>query len=399
MGGAKLRPLAWTKLRGAVVAQSLWADIKGGSSGVRVDPADVIQEFSIDKPKPRGQAAAAAKKKKKKQSQVQHLLDSKRSTNLSIVLSRFKIPNRVIQLSIWCLDEAVLEEEDVAVLLTATPTQDEEALLKGHAGNGAGSSGLGRPEQYLIAVMAIPRLASRLVAWHYMITFPQKLTEISQQVDCLRDAIGTVMSSSALVTILAQFLATGNFLNEGSFRGGALGVKIGALTAISDCKQTTRSRSAGKDSSRNLSHILAGALPKECAKLVEEFSIVSDARKVDYRNLSGAAEQLAAGLGNVKEELRATDGEDYALSASALSSSLGKPDALPGKLKSFTRDAGEKLETILSSVGQCGDELLRLCCFFELPSPKVVQDCAPFAAELLDSLDNFRGLLAAALKD
>jgi len=384
--GAKLRPLAWNKLRGAVVAQSLWADIKGGASGVRVDVDDIAVQFSVDKPKPVKAATAAAKKK---QSAVHHLLDSKRSTNLSIVLSRFKIPNRVIQLSIWCLDEAVLEEDDVSALLTATPTPDEETLLKGHAGS---SSDLGKPEQYLIAVSAIPRLQPRLVAWHFMITFPQKLADISEQVGRLRDAIDTVMHSSALVNVLAHFLAAGNFLNEGSFRGGALGVKIGALSLISDCKQTGHA-------TRNLSHSLARAIPKDCAKLLEEFSVVSDARKVDYKFISASAQQLADGLGTVEEEFKATESKDYVSDCSALSNTLGKPNAFPARLSSFMQDAGKQLSTMLAAVGKCGDELLLLCRYFELPSPKVVADCAPFAAEILENLEKLLDRLRSAIDD
>ncbi|MDA8532051.1 FH2 domain-containing protein, partial [bacterium] len=134
-----------------------------------MDPEEVVREFRVDKPKSTiPNRASAGSPEKKKQSRVQHLLDSKRSTNLSIVLSRFKIANHVIQLSIWCMDEEVLEEEDVAVLLTATPTPDEEALLRGH-NNTTDLSDLGKPEQYLISVMAIPRLSRRLVAWHYMV--------------------------------------------------------------------------------------------------------------------------------------------------------------------------------------------------------------------------------------
>ena len=38
--------------------------------------------------------------------------------------------------------------------------------------------------------------------------------------------------------------------------------------------------------------------------------------------------------------------------------------------------------------GRCGEQLLVLCRFFELPSPKVIQDCAPTASEIFGILDN-----------
>ena len=210
-------------------------------------------------------------------------------------------------------------------------------------------------------------------------TFQPKLTDIAEQVECLRSAIGAVTCSSALVTVLAQVLAAGNFLNEGSFRGGALGVKIGGLAAISDCRQT----GAG---SRNLSHSIASAIPKECTKLVEELAVVLDAQKVDFKLLTAAAEQLKTAFSNVTEELTATGGDEYGTSANALSQSLGKTDALPSRLKSFARDAGGKLESMLESVSQCRNDLLELCRFFELPSPKVVASCEDFAAEIFENL-------------
>ncbi|MDA8532034.1 hypothetical protein N9K45_00250, partial [bacterium] len=163
--------------------------------------------------------------------------------------------------------------------------------------------------------------------------------------------------------------------------GGALGVKIGGLAAISDCRQT-----AAGSGSRNLSHSIASAIPKECTKLVEEFTVVLDARKVDFKFLTAAAEQLKTAFSNVTEELTATDEDEYATSATALSRSLGKQDALPARLKSFARDAGERLKSMLESVGQCRNDLLELCRFFELPSPKVVASCEEFAAEIFDNL-------------
>jgi hypothetical protein len=107
---------------------------------------------------------------------------------------------------------------------------------------------------------------------------------------------------------------------------------------------------------------------------------------LDFKVLAAAAEQLKTAFRNVTEELTATDQEEYATSATVLSRSLGKPDALPARLKSFARDAGERLESMDSSVSQCRNELLELCRFFELPSPKVVASCEEFAAEIFDNL-------------
>ena len=106
------------------------------------------------------------------------------------------------------------------------------------------------------------------------------------------------------------------------------------------------------------------------------------------------ADQLADGLAKLTAEATATQSAQYSEMARELAGALDQVDALPPRLESFAQEAGAKIASMQAQIGRCGEQLLVLCRFFELPSPKVIQDCAPTASEIFGILDN----LAKALE-
>ena len=358
------------------MGHSLWAtDIKAGASGITPSAAAIEALFSLAEKKPKQQKGGTGTKRK-----AASLLDQKRSTNVAIVLSKFKIPHRALKMAIWRLDDTVLDEDDVVGLMGAVPTQEEIGVLQNALDGGAVLSELGKSEQYFGEVRAIPRLAARLETWHFMVSFEEQRKDTAQQLDDILGAIDSVTQSKSFRRVLAFILATGNFLNAGSFRAGAIGVKISALALIQETKQS--------GSNRTLIHHLARAKPQECGAIVTEFASVRRARTADFASLVKQADQLADGLAKLTAEATATQSAQYSEMARELAGALDQVDALPPRLESFAQEAGAKIASMQAQIGRCGEQLLVLCRFFELPSPKVIQDCAPTASEIFGILDN-----------
>ena len=117
----------------------------------------------------------------------------------------------------------------------------------------------------------------------------------------------------------------------------------------------------------------------------------------DFASLVTTANQLADGLAKLTAEATATQSAQYSEMARELAGALDQVDALPPRLESFAQEAGAKIASMQAQIGRCGEQLLVLCRFFELPSPKVIQDCAPTASEIFGILDNMAKALVECI--
>ena len=75
----------------------------------------------------------------------------------------------------------------------------------------------------------MPRLRSMLDAMRLRQSLPATLQRASDALVAVATAAREVMSSQALLQLLAALLAYGNFLNADTPRGGAMGFKLDGL--------------------------------------------------------------------------------------------------------------------------------------------------------------------------
>jgi hypothetical protein len=129
--------------------------------------------------------------------------------------------------------------------------------------------------------------------------------------ETLLEASATITGSKIFKKVLEVLLTFGNFLNQGSFRGNAQGVKINYLNEL---RNTKASSSESGIKTYTMLHYLNEFLSKEGAPVSEdnepldnwhgEMAILHDALKIDPEQLTRDLEMLQQGLGGVKGQLK-----------------------------------------------------------------------------------------------
>lgn len=93
--------------------------------------------------------------------------------------------------------------------------------------------------RYFREVGQIARLQTRLQTFHYKLVYGDKVKEVQDGIEKLNAAVQSICDSAVFKRLLEVVLTFGNFLNQGSFRGNAQGVKINFLNEMKGTKVST----------------------------------------------------------------------------------------------------------------------------------------------------------------
>ncbi|GAU26359.1 hypothetical protein TSUD_101930 [Trifolium subterraneum] len=157
--------------------------------------------------------------------QFVQVIDSKKAQNLSILL-------KALNVTLEEVSDALLEEF-LQTLLKMAPTQEEELKLRLFSGNIAQ---LGPADRFLKCLVEIPFAFKRMEALLYMSSLKEDLTSTRDSFAILEVACKELRSSRLFLKLLEAVLKTGNRMNDGTFRGGALAFKLDTLLKLSDVK-------------------------------------------------------------------------------------------------------------------------------------------------------------------
>ena len=113
--------------------------------------------------------------------------------------------------------------------------------------------------------------------------YNEKMSGLEPDVEHVTAALTELNTSKSFAELLALVLAVGNYMNGGSFRGGAAGFKLDALNKLADVRSTTQ---PGKTLLDFMVKFICQHHQGVAAKLVSELGNVGSAAKVAYSNIS-----------------------------------------------------------------------------------------------------------------
>ncbi|KDO19832.1 hypothetical protein SPRG_14932 [Saprolegnia parasitica CBS 223.65] len=230
----KMRNLFWTPLPDAVVEGSIWATLD--ETELSLDWPLLEREFGQEVCAKATKSAAAPSTKVK----VVHLVDPKRQQNCSIALTRFRLSPTELCDAILNLNESILIVERVSILEGLVPTSDELDLINSYDGD---MQILGETEKWFAAVRHVPRLPQRLQSISNQLSFAARLDDLKAKLSTLEKARSTLHAATpTLLPLLHVVLAVGNYMNNGTARGGAYGFKLEILPKLSQVKATSSAR-------------------------------------------------------------------------------------------------------------------------------------------------------------
>ena len=232
--------------------------------------------------------------------EVIHLIDRKKSQNIEIMLKGLRLEFHEIRDAIFNIDDQVLDLERLSNIERLAPSKSEAEILLNYDGD---TSLLGEAERYLLTLLSIPRLSSRLHTMVFRRRFQEEINYIEKDAKVVLEAIQEILNSKTFLEVLQTVLVIGNFLNGTSFRGNASGFRIESLLTLKDTKKTKED----KNEPATLLHYVAKALVqsgKRAIELVNEMPTAETvASSINISILLSGIDSLANGLENLKVEI------------------------------------------------------------------------------------------------
>ncbi|XP_027921768.1 formin-like protein 18 isoform X1 [Vigna unguiculata] len=344
----RLKPLHWLKLSRAVQG-SLWAESpKSGeaSKAPEIDMSELENLFSAAVPtsgiakKSNVQSSAGPKSEK-----VQ-LIEHRRAYNCEIMLSQVKVPLHDLMTSVLALEESALDSDQVENLIKFCPTKEEMELLKGYNGD---REKLGRCEQFLMELMKVPRVESKLRVFSFKIQFRSQVSDLRKSLLVVNAASEEIRNSVKLKRIMHTILSLGNALNQGTARGSAIGFRLDSLLKLTE----TRAR----DKKMTLMHYLCKVLVDKLPDVLDFSNDLSDlepAAKIQLKFLAEEMQAINKGLEKVVQELSTAecDGPISETFRKKLKEFLGSAEAEVRSIASLYSTVGRNVDALILYFGE-----------------------------------------------
>uniref|UniRef100_V5GJX6 Uncharacterized protein n=1 Tax=Kalmanozyma brasiliensis (strain GHG001) TaxID=1365824 RepID=V5GJX6_KALBG len=226
------------------------------------------------------------------------LLNLTRAQNVSIVLTRIRMPFAEMRAAILQCDESKLSIDHLKSINKCLPTTDELGLVRDYDGD---IGTLSKADQFFKEMLGIPRLSERLACMVYMRTFELDLEEIKPDLRILKHAVDEINGSAKFKSVLHTVLTIGNVLNSSTFRGEAAGFQLSDLLKLRDTKP-----SQPTPATPTLLHYLVRVLNKTDKTLVgflDDCSHVEAAARLSTTSVMASIAALITGHVTIKREM------------------------------------------------------------------------------------------------
>ncbi len=285
----------WNKIPAHSLSRTVWNDLPTTSVDVTQEIERLDELFSIGT-KPVAPVPDA--KQNGRKASPTTLLDLTRAQNVSIVLTRIKVPFPELRTAILQCDENKLSVDNLKSIKACLPTTEELELVRDYEGNIAT---LSKADQFFKEMLGIPRLSERLACMVYMRKFELDIEELKPDLRILKHAVDEINASTKFKSVLHTVLTIGNVLNSSTFRGEASGFQLSDLLKLKDTKP-----SSPTPATPSLLHYLVRVLNKTDKGLVgflDDCSHVEAAARLSTTSVMASITALIAGHDTVKEEM------------------------------------------------------------------------------------------------
>jgi polyhydroxyalkanoate synthesis regulator phasin len=282
----------WLKVEDRTVENTIWIKEKIATDLGKVKlKGESIEQLFANK-RPQSSTASPASPEKPKEI---CLLDGKRQQQISIFIGSVRRSNEELVDSILQMDEAKLGTETIQKLIATAPQPDEISAINSYEDD---LHLLSKPDQYIRAMMKIPRLKERLETWLFKLNLSKSLAETQPDMLIVLSAVQQLSTSAKWKQILQVILAVGNYLNGGTKKGGIYGFKIKSLNKLNETKST--------DNKTTLLQYVVSFVEEEYPELLnfkEELTSVEPAARVAFDGLDEEVGKVKQGQKQVESEL------------------------------------------------------------------------------------------------
>lgn len=345
----KTRQLQWEKL--AQVKGTVWEKIDSTTWESEIDYKNLENTFRYDPSTSRN--AFPEERRVSFSSTGAALMDPKNARNMQIVLGRLKLTHQELRTSLLRMDENIWTESIVHEIIKYLPNKSEmEEIVKHYQDPANLIETKVTAERMSFELSKIKGLEDRLRSIELKAIIGDWHVNVLKQLDSLLKGLEDLRERDSLKSFLGLALATGNFLNSGTYKANALGFKIESLLKIREMKTT--------EGNSNLFVYLLDFLHQAKPDVLALPADLRNTTMVNKVSLDGIAEMVS----EKKQTVKRLEGMLENYKKSNFEDLNGGFDAYQAVIEPFLNDAKMNIEAVSEKLNRTNQEFSEILKFF-----------------------------------
>ena len=225
-----MKSLFWTSIPYIKTKNTIWEKID--DTKIKIDLSKFEEKFSQKKKESTTNQINIDTKTKKKE-EKKTFLQSDKQRMINIVLNKINFDPLDIVESLEQYDLNILSENICDLILPIMPTETEINEVKKFNGD---PSELANSDQLVLLISDLVGFKERIKSIIFKNKYKKQINLLNKEADNFYEAFDFLKSDENLKEWFEIILAFGNYMNGGSYRGGAYGFKLDCLKILNEVK-------------------------------------------------------------------------------------------------------------------------------------------------------------------
>ena len=226
-----MKSLFWEVIPAKDIKDTLWDKLDDTKIKISLDKFE--EKFSQVKKEPK---KVVAEKKTPAKKEKKTFLEPDRTRMMSIVLNKIRIDTLELSDAIEKYDLKILTPEVCTLLLPILPNDAEVKEVSAFQGDIMEE--LAPCDQFVLIISGIAAYKERIKTIIFKYNYLNDYMVIKEEIDRIFNVYKFMKEDKKLQRLFEIILALGNYMNGGSFRGGAYGFTLNSLTKFADTKSS-----------------------------------------------------------------------------------------------------------------------------------------------------------------
>ena len=226
-----MKSIFWEVIQAKDIKGTIWDELDDTKIKINLDKfEEKFSQVKKELKKPVVEKKVSAKKEKKT------FLEPDRTRMMSIVLNKIRIDTLELSDAIEKYDLKILTPEVCTLLLPILPNDAEVKEVSAFQGDIMEE--LAPCDQFVLIISGIAAYKERIKTIIFKYNYLNDYMVIKEEIDRIFNVYKFMKEDKKLQRLFEIILALGNYMNGGSFRGGAYGFTLNSLTKFADTKSS-----------------------------------------------------------------------------------------------------------------------------------------------------------------
>ena len=226
-----MKSIFWEVIQPKDIKDTLWDTLDDTKIKLNLDKFE--EKFSQVKKEPK---KVVVEKKTPAKKEKKTFLEPDRTRMMSIVLNKIRIDTLELSDAIEQYDLKILTPEVCGLLLPILPNEAEVKEVSAFQGDIMEE--LAVCDQFVLIISGIAAFKERIKAVIFQYNYLSDYMIVMEEINRVFKVFKFMKEDKMLKRLFEIILALGNYMNGGSFRGGAFGFTLASLTKLADTKSS-----------------------------------------------------------------------------------------------------------------------------------------------------------------